>query len=1169
MFSKANQAFRDGRYEEAIAAYEAAIQKRPDFYIYHENLALTLERCGRTEEAIQAYRRTLNLRGDSVFSLEALKRLEGSSPAASQRSEIRKSWEDPEPVRLMRQVTPVSEDELREEYIASGLDKVPDTFGLYRIIGNDLYPRHAKGQSRSNVEFILKNEAELPLCQKRWILNRIFDADERRSIVSLLKEHNQTYYEIPFSGDEFRKIGWDLSTYPHESYLISKEFLTLPDLDQSRAYTAAYRRKNNYLMNNNGARNYALELGRREFKWVLPFDGNCFITESAWDEFIHSVCSIPYRKYFVIPMQRVTNNEELLRDDFCPCPVEEPQIAFRRDASERFDERHPYGRRPKVELFWRLGVPGPWDKWRDDPWELPRPEVSKGARTFGVAGWVARLNSGQAQLEISNRESFKNRGRLRELAIKTAINHVSRSLCRKEGELGLVFYSEDRLAALRGSKESDLDARTLEVARAELLERASAALARKPGSVVDKTEVPPGGCINDYYHPAPYWWPNPDTSDGLPYVRRDGIRSPGTVMYSPESDRYDRTRLQQLFDDGINLAFAWLVTGDSRYAKHAVAQMERWFVDPSTKMTPHLRFAQVRPGHNNNEGHCSGIIEFKDIYYYLDAVRVLESSGQISSSSVAAFRSWLREYLDWLVNSSQGIEECRSSNNHGTFYDLQVAAIASYIGDDETVYRALIRARGRIGAQFSPVGWQHSEMKRTQTAHYCCFNLQGWMALAILAKRYGDSLIRHRSESGGSLQAAVNWLIQHSEGDWPYQQIDTFDRDRPVPLFFLAKGLGLSLGVNRALEDQIERISKSRAVFDCHDGVIPYWAFAGVCPADKARGQYTSNGREFLHVVVMRFGIGIFDEVWLRHRFGLLSSVAVPSLRNQVWAPNSRFLVQIDERLPEPWVDRLSSLFQGLPFVIQKLQLHIDRGERLLEFCTECASSEITHFVTTRMDDDDALSRNALSCISEAVQDALNRGIDSCAIGIRTSIRYLAARNVAVKLNVPKPDANGASVLFPRGERKTVYSWSHKNLPSEFCCESKPFIWLEEAQAKCLYLFHRMSDSDYLERENRILKNKNSYSFKESDYHIFGIDLELLDNWRRLDAVSPTLSSTKTTELLSRIELMIRKERRHLEKRSLCVSDELERLLEERVRIGSFITSSLAADRAAESESVC
>ena len=37
-------------------------------------------------------------------------------------------------------------------------------------------------------------------------------------------------------------------------------------------------------------------------------------------------------------------------------------------------------------------------------------------------------------------------------------------------------------------------------------------------------------------------------------------------------------------------------------------------------MTPHLSYAQVRMGHDGNAGSKSGIIEMKDLYYYLDAV---------------------------------------------------------------------------------------------------------------------------------------------------------------------------------------------------------------------------------------------------------------------------------------------------------------------------------------------------------------------------------------------------------------------------------------------------------------------------------------------------------------------------------------------------------------------
>ena len=49
----------------------------------------------------------------------------------------------------------------REVYPTLPISKVADTFMLVRIIGNDLEPRHRKGQSFDNALFILDNEASL------------------------------------------------------------------------------------------------------------------------------------------------------------------------------------------------------------------------------------------------------------------------------------------------------------------------------------------------------------------------------------------------------------------------------------------------------------------------------------------------------------------------------------------------------------------------------------------------------------------------------------------------------------------------------------------------------------------------------------------------------------------------------------------------------------------------------------------------------------------------------------------------------------------------------------------------------------------------------------------------------------------------------------------------
>lgn len=67
---------------------------------------------------------------------------------------------------------------------------------------------------------------------------------------------------------------------------------------------------------------------------------------------------------------------------------------------------------------------------------------------------------------------------------------------------------------------------SLKPALAKLTREADRALISAPRSVVRKEIAPPSGDRHDYMSLAPYWWPNPNTQDGLPYVRRDGKINP-------------------------------------------------------------------------------------------------------------------------------------------------------------------------------------------------------------------------------------------------------------------------------------------------------------------------------------------------------------------------------------------------------------------------------------------------------------------------------------------------------------------------------------------------------------------------------------------------------------------------------------------------------------------
>jgi hypothetical protein len=171
-------------------------------------------------------------------------------------------------------------------------------------------------------------------------------------------------------------------------------------------------------MNNNGARNVALRDGAKHARWVLPWDGNVFVTRTAWEAIRNGVLARPRYFYFIVPMTWILDNQVLLTEHFVPRPRDEPQILFRHDAKEEFNENFPYGRRSKVEIFWRLGIPGDWDRWKDDPWDLERPKRLPGTPAFAVAGWVARMCSGMDTMQLdasanfTERASYKSRIRL-------------------------------------------------------------------------------------------------------------------------------------------------------------------------------------------------------------------------------------------------------------------------------------------------------------------------------------------------------------------------------------------------------------------------------------------------------------------------------------------------------------------------------------------------------------------------------------------------------------------------------------------------------------------------------------------------------------------------------------------------------------------------------------
>ena len=333
----------------------------------------------------------------------------------------------------------------------------------------------------------------------------------------------------------------------------------------------------------------------------------------------------------------------------------------------------------------------------------------------------------------------------------------------------VVQLDASELAHIKTAPPSDADRRQLGEA---ITVAADKAMGEGPFSVMQKKVTPPSGDKHDYMSQAPYFWADPGKPSGLPYIRRDGERNPELKKIS------DHDELGRMGEDSRNLALAYYFTGDVKYANRAALLLKTWFLDPATRMNPNLEFGQGIPGINTGRG--IGLIETRSFIPALDAVGLLAGSSAWTAADQQGMKDWFQQFLHWMLTSEKGQAENAAKNNHGTWYDLQVTDYALFLGDRKLAVDTLERVKTRrIAVQIEPDGREPLELARTNAWGYSIGNLDGLMQLADIGQRVGVDLWHYTAPNGGSIRAALDFLLPHATGTkpWGYQQISGFHSD--------------------------------------------------------------------------------------------------------------------------------------------------------------------------------------------------------------------------------------------------------------------------------------------------------------------------------------------------------------------------------------------------------
>ncbi len=333
------------------------------------------------------------------------------------------------------------------------------------------------------------------------------------------------------------------------------------------------------------------------------------------------------------------------------------------------------------------------------------------------------------------------------------------------------------VASKQKIKEGDKQAMT---AYHNLVKAADKSLTVGPFSVMNKVQTPPSGDKHDYMSLAPYFWPNPNTPNGLPYVNKDGEITPEVKDFKDKDDMVKMCSTVEI------LSLAYYFSGDEKYAERCALLIRTWFISPDTKMNPNVKYGQAVKG--LNEGRKEGVLETRGFSKVVDAIGLLKGSKSWTTNDQQAMQTWIGEFLTWIQTDKIGVAEMNATNNHGTWFDAQRLSYALFLGKHDLANEICKNAITRLDKQMDEFGTFPRELARTKSLGYSFFNINAFFQIAVLAEKTDVDLWKEVTPSGKSLRKAIEALAPYfsKEKEWTGKQIEPYNLAGEIPLFYLA-----------------------------------------------------------------------------------------------------------------------------------------------------------------------------------------------------------------------------------------------------------------------------------------------------------------------------------------------------------------------------------------------
>jgi hypothetical protein len=189
--------------------------------------------------------------------------------------------------------------------------------------------------------------------------------------------------------------------------------------------------------------------------------------------------------------------------------------------------------------------------------------------------------------------------------------------------------------------------------------------------------------------------------------------------------------------------------------------LREFFLDEETKMLPHLKYAQAIPGVCNGRG--IGIIDTLHITEVPFAIRTLEKSTAMTADILSGLKKWFSDYLTFMTNHENGIQERNEPNNHSVCWHVQALSFAGFVGNGRVIAECIDSFKTiLLNNQMRGDGGFTDELRRTKPYSYSIFVLDNIVTLAHLGTLYGnEDLFRFELPDGRSVKRGLDFLYPY------------------------------------------------------------------------------------------------------------------------------------------------------------------------------------------------------------------------------------------------------------------------------------------------------------------------------------------------------------------------------------------------------------------------